>query len=71
MYDTPFHSSREVRLDICSIADLAGKRLGIGPQGHRRHPYPLVLKALKMDATFASGSWTDLASQFSAPARGR
>ena len=67
MYDTPFHFIVRSDSDIRSIADLAGKRLGIGPQGGTGGIYtPLVLKALKMDATFASGSWTDLASQFSA-----
>ncbi len=67
MYDTPFHFIVMSDSEIGSIADLSGKRVGIGPQGGTGGIYtPLVLKALKMDASFASGSWTDLAAQFSA-----
>jgi uncharacterized protein len=67
MYDTPFHFIVMADSEIRSVADLAGKRLGIGPQGGTGGIYtPLVLKALKIEATFASGSWTDLAAQFSA-----
>jgi uncharacterized protein len=66
MYDTPFHFIVMSDSEIRSIADLSGKRVGIGPQGGTGGIYtPLVLKALKMDASFASGSWTDLAARFS------
>lgn len=67
MYDTPFHFIVMSDSEIRSIADLLGKRVGIGPQGGTGGIYtPLVLKALKTEASFASGSWTDLAAQFSA-----
>ena len=39
-----------------SITDLAGKRVGIGPQGGTGGVYtPLVLKALKTDAVLDDG----------------
>jgi TRAP transporter TAXI family solute receptor len=67
MYDTPFHFIVMSDSEVRSIADLSGKRVGIGPQGGTGGIYsPLVFKALKMEASFASGSWTDLAAQFSA-----
>ncbi len=47
--------------------DLAGKRIGIGPQGGTGGVYaPLVLKALKIDVTFGTGSWTEMAAQLRA-----
>ena len=52
---------------IQSVADLAGKQVGIGPQGGTGGVYtPLVFKALKTDANFVTGSWTDMAAQLSA-----
>jgi TRAP transporter TAXI family solute receptor len=67
MYDTPFHFIVMADSEIRSIADLAGKPVGIGPQGGTGGVYtPLVMKALKNEASYATGSWSDLAAQFSA-----
>ena len=49
---------------IPSVADLAGKRIGIGPQGGTSGLYmPQVFKTLKLDAIFQTGSWADLTAQ--------
>ena len=47
MYDTPFHFIVLQASGIRSIADLAGKRLGVGPQGGTSATYtPALLTAL-------------------------
>jgi TRAP transporter TAXI family solute receptor len=67
MYDTPFQFVVMADSGIRSVADLSGKRIGIGPQGGTGGVYaPLVLKALKIDASFSTGSWTEMASQLRA-----
>jgi TRAP transporter TAXI family solute receptor len=67
MYDTPFQFIVVADSGIHSVADLAGKRVGIGPQGGTGGVYtPLLFKAIKTDANFTTGSWTDLAAQLSA-----
>jgi TRAP transporter TAXI family solute receptor len=64
MYDTPFQFMALRDSGIVSIADLRGKRIGIGPEGGTSGLYmPEVLKTLKLDATIHTGSWADLASQ--------
>ena len=51
MYDTPFHFIVLQASGIRSIADLAGKRLGVGPQGGTSATYtPALLTALQLEA---------------------
>jgi len=67
MYDTPFQFIVLSDSGIQSLADLSGKRVGIGPQNGTGGIYsPLVFKAIKTTPTFATGSYTDLAAQLSA-----
>jgi TRAP transporter TAXI family solute receptor len=67
MYDTPFQFIVPPDSPITSIADLQGKRVGIGPQGGTGGIYtPLLFQALKANANFATGSWHDLAAQLGA-----
>ena len=67
MYDTPFQFAVLSDSPIKSIAELEGKQIGIGPLGGTGGVYvPLVFKAIKTNANFVTGSWTDLAGQLSA-----
>lgn len=67
MYDTPFQFIVMADSEIRSIADLAGKKVGIGPQGGTGGVYtPLVFKAIKTEANFTTGSWTDLVARLTA-----
>jgi TRAP transporter TAXI family solute receptor len=67
MYDTPFQFMVLRDAGILSIADLGGKRVGIGPQGGTAGTYmPDVFKTLKLDATLRTATWADLASQVAA-----
>jgi TRAP transporter TAXI family solute receptor len=67
MYDTPFQFVVMSESDIQSVAGLAGKQVGIGPQGGTGGVYtPLVFKALKTGASFATGSWTEQAALLTA-----
>ena len=64
MYDTPFQFMALQDSGIRSVADLAGKRVGIGPHGGTSGTYiPEFFKTLKIEATFSYGDWTDLAAQ--------
>src|SRR5262249_45976883 len=67
MYDTPFQFIVMSDSGLQSVTDLAGKRVGIGPQGGTGGVYtPLIFKAVNAAATFTTGAWTDLAAQLSA-----
>ncbi|ACA15777.1 TRAP transporter solute receptor, TAXI family [Methylobacterium sp. 4-46] len=64
MYDTPFQLVVMHGSIIQSVADLAGKRIGSGPQGGTTATYmPEMLKALKIEAPLIYGDWADLAQQ--------
>ncbi len=64
MYDTPFQFVALRDSGIASVADLSGKRIGIGPQGGTTGAYmPRLFKALNLNADFHSGSWADLTVQ--------
>ena len=64
MYDTPFQFVVRQDAGIGSIAELAGKRVGVGPRGGTTATYmPEFLKALKLEATLVHGDWADLAAQ--------
>jgi len=67
MYDTPFQFIVTSDAGIQSVADLAGKQVGIGPQGGTGGVYtPLLFRAIKTSSNFVTGSWADLAAQLSA-----
>jgi uncharacterized protein len=64
MYDTPFQFIALQDANIRSIADMAGKRIGIGPRGGTSATYfPDIFNTLKIPTNFAFGDWADLASQ--------
>jgi TRAP transporter TAXI family solute receptor len=64
MYDTPFQLLVLQDTSIRSIADMAGKRIGVGPGGGTSATYfPDIFNALKVKANFVFGDWADLASQ--------
>jgi TRAP transporter TAXI family solute receptor len=67
MYDTPFQFVVRSDASAQAVADLAGKQVGIGPQGGTGGVYtPLLFKAINIAASFVTGSWTDLAAQLAA-----
>jgi TRAP transporter TAXI family solute receptor len=64
MYDTPFHFVVAKDSDVRSIADMVGKRIGVGPHGGTAGTYvPSFLATLKIEAPLTYGTWADLASQ--------
>jgi uncharacterized protein len=63
MYDTPFHFVAPKDTNIRSLADMAGKRIGVGPETGTAGTYvPRFLSVLNIDATLSHGSWDDLAA---------
>ena len=63
MYDTPFHFLARRDAGIESLTALAGKRVGVGPEGGSGATYvPPILAALGLRAEFAHGSWEALAA---------
>jgi hypothetical protein len=66
MYDTPFHFVALKDSGIRSVGNMAGKRIGVGPQGGTAGTYiPMFLKTLKIDAALSYGTWEKLAAQLS------
>jgi TRAP transporter TAXI family solute receptor len=64
MYDTPIHFLALEESGIRSIADLAGKKVGVGPQGGTSGTYiPRFFETLGVDATLIHGDWNELAEQ--------
>ena len=64
MYDTPFQFMALQDANIRSIADMAGKRIGIGPRGGTSATYfPDIFKVLNIPADFVFGEWAELAAQ--------
>ena len=64
MYDTPIHFLALEELGIRSTDDLAGKRIGVGPQGGTSGTYiPKFFDTLGIKATFSNGDWSTLAEQ--------
>ena len=64
MYDTPFQLLALQDTNIRSVADMAGKRIGVGPRGGTSATYfPDIFNVLKISADFVYGDWADLASQ--------
>lgn len=65
MYDTAFHFVVPEASHIRSLADLSGKRIGVGPnQGTGGTYMPLVFRALKIDPILVNGEWAELTGQF-------
>lgn len=63
MYDTPFHFITLEKSGIKSVKDLAGKKAGVGPRAGTCGTYfPLMFKALGVDATIRNGQASDMAS---------
>lgn len=66
MYDTPFHFVASRESGIGSIADMAGKRIGVGPHGGTAGTYiPVFLKTLGIKAALTYGTWEELAAELS------
>ncbi len=67
MYDTPFQLMVLQESNIRSLAEMAGKRIGIGPRGGTSATYfPAFFNTLKVPATFVYGEWSELAAQMHA-----
>lgn len=67
MYDSPFTFAVAKDSAIRSLADMAGKRMGVGPHGGTAGDYiPKFLAVLKLDANLVYGSWDELAAQLQA-----
>jgi TRAP transporter TAXI family solute receptor len=64
MYDTPFQFMVREESGIRTLAELAGKRVGVGPRGGTSGAYiPEFFKVLKIEATLTHGDWDELARQ--------
>jgi uncharacterized protein len=64
MYDTPFQFLVRQDVGVGSLAELAGKRIGVGPRGGTTATYmPDFLKALQLEVTLVNGDWAALAAQ--------
>ncbi|HEY7608441.1 MAG TPA: TAXI family TRAP transporter solute-binding subunit [Alphaproteobacteria bacterium] len=56
MYDTPFHFVVLEKSTIHSVRDMVGRKVGVGPKAGTPGTYfPLMFKALKIDADFQYG----------------
>ncbi len=65
MYDTPFHFVALRKSGITSVAQLAGKRVGVGPRAGTPGTYfPLMFQALGLqNVTIRNGQAADMGSQ--------
>ena len=64
MYDTPFHFVTLKESPVAGIGDLAGKRVGVGPEGGSSETYsPGILSRLGAEATAVTGTWEELTAQ--------
>jgi uncharacterized protein len=67
MYDTPFQFLALEASGIGSLAQMAGKRIGIGPRGGTTAAYaPEFFKVLKLQSELVHGDWADLAARLHA-----
>jgi hypothetical protein len=63
MYDTPFHFIALEKSGITKVADLAGKKSGVGPRAGTCGTYfPLMFKTLGIDTTIRNGQGADMAA---------
>lgn len=66
MYDTPFHFITLKKNGIMKVADLKGKTVGVGPKAGTCGTYfPLMFKALKVDANVQFGGASDMGNRLS------
>ncbi len=64
MYDTPLQFLALQDTGIRTVAEMAGKRVGIGPRGGTSAAYfPELFRVLDVTANFVYGEWADLAVQ--------
>jgi hypothetical protein len=64
MYDTPFQFLVLQESGIRSIAEMAGKRVGVGPRGGTSAAYfPEFFNTLKVSVNLVFGEWAELAAQ--------
>jgi uncharacterized protein len=64
MYDTPFHFVVLDKSSIRSVRDMAGRKVGVGPKAGTPGTYfPLMFKALKIDADFQYAGAAAIADQ--------
>jgi hypothetical protein len=64
MFDTPFYLVVQKNSGIRSVADMAGKRIGIGPRGGTGGTYyPAVFKTLSIDLTVRNSAWSEAGTQ--------
>jgi uncharacterized protein len=64
MYDTPFQFLVLQVSGIRSIAEMAGKRVGVGPRGGTSAAYfPEFFNTLKVPVNLVFGEWAELAAQ--------
>lgn len=64
MYESAFQFVGLDKLSLGSLADLAGKRIGVGPKAGTAALYvPRFLSTLGIEATPVHGSWTEIAQQ--------
>lgn len=64
MYDTPFQFLVLQESGIQSIAEMAGKRVGVGPRGGTSAAYfPEFFNTLKVPVNLVFGEWAELAAQ--------
>ena len=64
MYDTPFQFLVLQESGIRSIAEMAGKRVGVGPRGGTSAAYfPQFFQTLKTPVNLVFGDWAELAAQ--------
>jgi len=64
MYDTPFQFLVLQESGIRSIAEMAGKRVGVGPRGGTSAAYiPQFFQTLKIPVNLVFGDWAELATQ--------
>jgi len=66
MYDTPFHFVTLTKTGVKKVADLKGKTVGVGPRAGTCGTYfPMMFKALGVNATIQFGGASDMASRLS------
>jgi TRAP transporter TAXI family solute receptor len=64
MYDTPFQLLALQESGIRSVAEMSGKRVGVGPAGGTAAAYfPEFFRLMKIPVQVALGEWADLAAQ--------
>jgi hypothetical protein len=65
MYDGPLQLVALKDSGIRSVADMAGKRIGVGPRGGTTHSYfTAAFKALNIPVVIRNGAYSELTSQF-------